>query len=133
MRHPRTERWEAKLKKVFDQIDHRLEAEYGDRFSLHPARAKKGTTGNAETDGLFNVGAAFSAGYGSQHGRGYVVEVRMATLRQVPHALRERIAERVADWLREELPAAFPGRKLEVKRDGRVYKITGDLSLDKSA
>jgi hypothetical protein len=129
MRHPRRARWERKLKEVFDRIDGALEAEYRDRYDLHPARPPHGTTASRAHDGLFNIGAAFTAGYGSEHGRGYVVEVRMATLDRVPAAVRERIEEEVARRLETALAEAFPGRVLHVDRDGSVYKIHGDLSL----
>ena len=79
----------------------------------------------------FNVGASFSAGFGSEYGPGYVVEVRMVTLTRVPYYLRARIEEEVVDLLKEELPKHFPGRDLKVARDGQVYKIFGDLSLGK--
>ncbi len=117
------------LKAVFDRIDAHLEQRYGQRYPLHPARPTHGATANREHDGLFDIGAAFSVGLGSAHGRGYVVEVRLATLANVPAAVRHQIEREVADWLREELPAAFPGRRLRVERDGPVYKIVGDLGL----
>jgi len=129
MRHPRIEAFEKKLKKVFDQIDHELEDRYGDSYPLHPARPSRHRTGNPEHDGLFNVGAAFSAGFGTRHGSGYVVEIRMATLADVPATTKREIAELVAQRLRKLLPAAFPNRHLKVTRDGSVFKIHGDLSI----
>lgn len=128
-RHPRAVAWEEKLKEVFDDIDHELEDAYGDRYNLHPSRPTRGETGNPESDGLFNVGASFSAGYGSEHGRGYVISVRMVTLDRVPPGFQEEIEDRVVAMLRDRLPAHFPGRDLRVERDGHVFKITGDLSL----
>lgn len=129
MRHYRIEKWESKLKRVFDVIDDRLEEEYGGKYPLHPARPGRGTTSSKAHDGLFNVGASFSAGYGSKYGPGYVVEVRMVTLDRVPHYIRERIEEEVAEQLRDELHKQFPEQELKVERDGHVYKIYGDLSL----
>jgi hypothetical protein len=129
-RHPRVLAWEAKLKSVFDLIDAEMEREYGDRYPLHPARAEHGATANAEDDGLFDLGAAFSAGFGSRHGRGYVVQVRLATLKRVPPDAMETIERRVAERLREELPRAFPGRELRIERDEHAFKIVGDLGLD---
>ena len=55
------EEWERKLKRVFDDIDDYLEEKYGHLYTLHPARAERGETSNKEQDGLFNVGATFSA------------------------------------------------------------------------
>jgi hypothetical protein len=129
MRHPKALAWEEKLKDVFDRIDHHLEEKYGHTYPLHPARAKRGLTSNPEQDGLFNIGAAFSAGYGSKHGPGYVVEVRMSTLSSVPSAILEQMEEEVVKLLRKKLPDAFPNAQLWVERDGPVYKIFGDLGL----
>ena len=129
VRHPRVEQWESRLRQVFNRIDDYLEDRYGDRYPLHPARAPRGTTGSRTQDGLFNVGASFSAGFGSERGPGYVVEVRMVTLTRVPAPVRERIEEEVAELLRRELPKAFPERHIRVDRDGTVYKIYGDLRL----
>ena len=78
---------------------------------------------------MFNVGASFSAGFGSRLGPGYVVEVRLATLERVPPPIREKIEEEVVDLLRHELPKAFPERHMRVDRDGPVFKIYGDLRL----
>ncbi|MBU1693017.1 MAG: hypothetical protein KKC51_03535 [Verrucomicrobia bacterium] len=129
MKHPKAIGWEDKLKSVFDRIDDRLEERYEGRYPLHPNRPPRGTTANREMDGLFNVGAAFTAGYGSELGRGYVVEIRMATPARIPPAVREKIEEEVAGMLDEELAREFPGQALKVSRDGPVYKIHGNLSL----
>jgi hypothetical protein len=129
MRHPSVLRFEAKLKEAFDQIDHELEATYGHRYPRQAVRPESGVTGNPEMDGLFNVGAAYSVGYGSQLGEGYLVDVRMATWATVPAAEQEEIEARVVERLRDLLPIAFPGRHLAVDRDGHVFKIYGDLSL----
>ena len=129
MRHAKAVAWEEQLKQVFDSIDHQLEEEYGARYSLHPSRKQRGSTSNPEADGLFNIGAVFTPGFGSQHGPGYVVEVQMATLSRVADEVREEIEERVVALLREGLKTAFPGRTLDVSRDGGVYKIHGDLKL----
>ena len=127
MRHHAVVDWEKKLKQVFDVIDDELEHLYGDRYPLHPARPKKGSTSNREHDGLFRIGAAFSAGFGSKHGRGYIVEVRMVTAKAVCDAFRVKVEKLVVKRLREALPKAFPGRDLRVSLDGHVYKIHGDL------
>lgn len=131
MRHPRRAKWERRLKEIFDRIDVDLEEQYRDQYDLHPSRPPHGSTASRSHDGLFNIGAAFTAGYGSEHGRGYVVEVRMATLDRVPAKVRKQIEAEVAERLDAALPRAFPGRTLYVDRDGAVYKIHGDLSLGK--
>ena len=129
MRHPRALLFEHRLKAVFDQVDHELEAHYGNRYTLHPARQPRHETGNPEMDGLINVGASFSPGFGSRYGEGYTVELRLVTLDPVDPSLLQEIEEHVIRRLRELLPAAFPERTLQVDRDGHVIKLYGDLSL----
>jgi len=129
VRHPMVEQWETRLRRVFDRIDEHLEREYGRKLPLHPARAPHGSTSSRAHDGLFNVGASYTAGFGSSRGPGYVVEVRMVTLSRVPQYLRDRIEQQVVALLREELPREFPDRELAVERDGAVFKIFGDLRL----
>jgi len=128
-RDPKLIEWEKKLKRVFDRIDDHLEDSYGKTYPLRPSRPERGVTSNKEQDGLFNIGAAFSAGYGSEHGRGYIVEARMLTLSHVPRHIQNQLEEEVARLLRNELPREFPDRVLDVVRDGPVFKIIGDLSL----
>jgi len=128
-RDPNVLAWEARLKEVFDRIDHELEMRFGDRYPLHPARPKDGETLNPSASGLFDIGAAFSAGYGSHHGRGYIVEARISTLVHVPDDIREKLNVAVAKRLGELLPETFPGQDLRVERDGPVFKIVGDLTL----
>ena len=129
VRHHKAVAWEKHLRMVFDKIDDALESKYGHLYPLHPARARRGTAANKAYDGLFNVGAAFSAGFGSEHGKGYIVRVQMVTLSSVPTDIREVIEEEVATMLRTGLAEAFPKRQLTVSRDGPVYKIHGDLGL----
>jgi len=129
MEHRKRLLWESTLKKIFIKIDEYLEEKYGQSYPLHPARARRGLTANNAYDGLFNVGASFSAGMGSQHGPGYVIEVRMVTLNHIPAEVRVEIEDVVVDYLKRELPVEFPERELQVARDGDIYKIYGDLSL----
>ena len=68
MRHPRLVEFETRLKQLFDAIDDLLEEKYGRTYHLHPSRPARGLTGNKAHDGLFNVGATFTPGYGSHHG-----------------------------------------------------------------
>jgi len=117
------------MKSMFDEIDDWLEDRYGGRFRLHPNRPGRGSTSNRETDGLFNIGAAFSLGYGSKLGRGYVVQIEMSTLEHIPWETRSRIESDVENLVREKLPEFFPGRNLTLKRDGNLLKIIGDFNL----
>jgi hypothetical protein len=123
------ESFEDSLHSVLSEIDGALEERWGARWPLHPARPPRGTAANPQYDGLFRVTAAFSAGFGSRLGPGYLFRVEMSTLADVPAAEREAIEAEAAALLREGLARAFPGRDLRVDRDGPVLKIHGDLSL----
>ncbi len=130
MRHRKAKEWELKLKNVFDEIDHELEVAYRGRFERHPARAAHGSTSSPEMDGLFNVGASYSAGFGSKLGPGYVVDIRLSTLQRIPGELKDELRDRVQQLLEEKLPVAFPDKNLCVDREHRHLRIHGDLSLD---
>lgn len=131
MGRTRVERWEARLKTVFDEIDAELEAmpHIHGTFRRHPNRPPARTTANPEDDGLFDIGAAFTVGIGSTHGPGYVLSARIATLDPVTPDQQQRLDEYVVRRLREKLPTAFPHSTLTVSRDGHIFKIHGDLSL----
>jgi hypothetical protein len=130
MRSNKARKWEKTLKGVFDEMDHELETEYKGLWPRHPSRPTNGATSNPEQDGLFNVGAAFSAGFGSQHGPGYTVEIRLSTLKNVSAAIRAKIKGQVFQTLEKKLPVAFPGKTLQVSEENGVIRIHGDLSLD---
>ncbi len=130
MKNPLLEKWEDKLQKIFDRIDHKLEEKYGDLFPLRPNRPAKGRGVTPDADGLFDLGGSFSAGLGSSKGPGYVYRVKLATLHRVPENLLESIEDEVVELLKMELPGEFPGKRLEVARDGAVYKVFGDLDLE---
>ncbi|MFP4508681.1 MAG: hypothetical protein ACLFNQ_00980 [Spirochaetaceae bacterium] len=129
IKHPQTKDFQDRLKRIFDEVDDYLEDRYGEMYDLHPARPSRGETDNKEHSGLFNVGASFTAGYGSEHGRGYVLSIEIATLEDVPDDIEDQIDEEAVEKIRELLPREFPDRELSVTRDGRVFKIHGDLSL----
>jgi hypothetical protein len=129
MRHPLLVKLEDRLKSVFDRIDDYLEDRYGDLYPLHPNRPRRGETTNKESDGLFNVGASFSPGYGSTYGRGYVVDIDMVTLERVPPEVKKKMYEEVVRELERILPKAFPERELKVSRDGNIFKIHGEFLL----
>jgi hypothetical protein len=130
MRNRKAKEWEQRLKNLFDEIDVALERQYGDRFTLHPSRSMHGSTSSREMDGLFNVGAAFSAGFGSKHGPGYVVDIRLATLERIPGELKVELRDVVQRMLIEKLPSAFPGKELHVDQERHHLRIHGDLSLN---
>ena len=68
MRHPKINSWDRTLRALFDEVDDYVEEKYGHRYTLHPNRAPRGRTSSKSQDGLFNVGADFSSGYGSALG-----------------------------------------------------------------
>lgn len=129
MRHHNLDNFEDTLRKLFDEVDDYLEETYGGEYPLHPSRPKRGRTSSKSQDGLFNVGASFSAGYHSDYGRGYVIDVDMVTLSNVSAEREEEILEDAVNKVRELLDVYFPDRELEVRRDRRLFKIVGDLSL----
>jgi len=121
--------FDDRMKNLFDEVDGYIEDLYGDKYPLHPARPARGETANPEADGLFNIGANFTPGYGSELGRGYLVDVSMATLEKVDEDVRREIYEAAADKIRELLPIHFPERELRVRRDRNHFKIQGNFSL----
>ena len=131
MWHPKMAEFDDRLKRLFDEVDHYIEDRYGDRYALHPVRPARGETANPEMDGLFNIGANFTPGFGSELGRGYLIDVAMSTLEKVADDVRREIYEAAAEKVRELLPLHFPERELTVQRDKNHFKIQGDFSLGK--
>ncbi len=129
MNHPKTNEWDARMSELFDRVDRSLEERYQGRWKLRRNRPTRGTTANPEMDGLFNVGVFFTPGFGSRLGRGYLVEIILATEENVPPDERKAIEDQVRDMVAGFLPDAFPGRDLRVERDGTMLKIHGDLGL----
>lgn len=127
--HAKLRDFEGRLAALFAEADRRLEDRWGDAFPRHPNRPPRGTSEDPGLDGLFDTAADFTAGIGSERGRGYLVSIRVATLRRVPPERRDAFVEEAVGTLRELLPRYFPERALEVVRDGESYKIVGDFSL----
>ena len=121
--------WEDAPQRVLSSVDRELESRHGGKWPLHPARPAAGEAANPQYDGLFRVTAAFSAGFGSRLGPGYVLRAEVATLAPVPQSDRAAIEEEAVALVREGLAREFPGKDLSVDRDGDVWKIHGDLSL----
>ncbi|MDR2111018.1 MAG: hypothetical protein LBP32_06895 [Spirochaetaceae bacterium] len=127
--HPKLAAFTRTLEALFREVDDLLEDEWGGSFPLHPNRPVRGTTGNPEMDGLFEIAPDFTAGIGSEKGRGYIVSLRAATLETVSPEQFEFLMGEAAALISVRLPVYFPGRKLEVVRDGKRFKIVGDFSL----
>ena len=129
MWHPKMTEFDDQLKALFDEVDSYIEDLYGGRYPLHPMRPARGETANPEADGLFNVGADFTPGFTSELGRGYLINVSIATLEKVDENVRREIYEAVIEKVKELLLTYFPERELTVRRDGNYFKIQGDFSL----
>jgi hypothetical protein len=127
--HPKLAAFTKTLEALFLEVDEFLEDEWGESFSLHPNRPRRGETANPEMDGLYNIGPDFTPGLGSEKGRGYVISLKAATLDKVTPEQAEYLMEEAARLIRKKLPEYFPDRKLQVVRDGKRFKIIGDFSL----
>jgi hypothetical protein len=121
--------FDKRMKKLFDEVDEFIEDRYGGMYALHPNRPERGETANPEADGLFNIGANFTPGYRSELGRGYLINVSMATLEKVDDDVRRTIYKAAAEKIKELLPLHFPERELAVRHDGNHFKIQGDFAL----
>lgn len=126
---PQQQSLEKHMRSLCDELDRYLEDTFGDRFPLHPNRLPRGRAARVAYDGLFSTGTQFTLGYGSESGRGYLVDIDIVTLAKVKEEDRDEIERAAIKFLRENLSKYFPDRKLEVVRDGNVYKIIGDFSL----
>jgi len=129
MWHPKMIEFDNRMKKLFDEVDAYIEDLYGEDYPLHPVRLSRGQTANPEADGLFNIGANFTPGFGSEFGRGYLIDVSIATLNKVDENFRQRVYETAAKKVEELLPVYFPERQLSVRQDKNQYKIIGDFNL----
>jgi hypothetical protein len=129
--HPKLAAWDRTMKTMFDQIDKILEDRHGHKWKLRRNRPERGETANPQADGLFDVGVFFTPGYGSEYGRGYSLKITLATEEKVASGERESIEQEVLDLVEKFLPEYFPNRELDIVKDGKMYKLIGDLSLGK--
>lgn len=127
--HPKQEELENNLSRLCQELDDYLEDEYGSRYRIHPNRLKRGSGSNPRFDGLFSTAMAFTLGYGSNTGRGYVVEVDIRTLDKVSPEERQEIDDAAFSYIQNNLKAVFPNRDLSIVKDGNLMKIVGDFSL----
>lgn len=130
MRNEQLEAFESTLTQLLHEIDHALEARYGNAVTRHPARPAQGVTASPQYDGLFAIVPNFSAGIGSKYGPGYALNLRIATLCTVDPDLQKACETFMVETLRKRLPECFPGRTLKVEQDVHGWKLFGDLSLN---
>jgi len=129
MKHPQLRKFEVTLQRMLAQLDDRLENRYGHQYPLHPARPRRGSTSSTAHDGLFSTTASYTLGIGSQKGKGYIIDLHLATLSNVPAEVQQEILEFGLAQIRSLLPEYFPKRDLRADPDGKLIKIHGDLSL----
>ena len=127
--HPKQEELENELANLCRNLDNHLEDKYGQKYRIHPNRLKRGAGSNPRFDGLFCTSIAFTLGYGSKSGRGYIVEVDIRTLDRVTEEDRKKILEDAFDYIKDNLKIYLPERELDIVKDGEVMKIVGDFSL----
>lgn len=131
--HPKQIQLEQKLRDMADDLDHYLEERFEGLYPLHPNRLPRGKAASVAYDGLFSTGTQFTPGYGSEHGRGYVLSVEIRTLCPVDEKDRKAVEEASREYIEQIIPRYLPGRTVELKRDGSVYKLVGDFSLGSSS
>lgn len=127
--HPKQEEFENRLSQLCQNLDNYLEDEYGAKYRIHPNRLKRGSGSNPRFDGLFSTALAFTLGYGSKLGRGYVLEVDIRTLDRVSPDEKKEIDDAAFQYVQSHLCEMFPDRDLSIQKDGNVMKIVGDFSL----
>jgi len=127
--HPKQIALEGIMRKMCDELDDLLEESFGSAYPRHPNRLARGKAASVAYDGLFSTGTQFTLGYGSDHGRGYIVSVEIRTLSKVKREDERAVEEATVTIINELLPKHFPDRVITLKKDGKVYKLVGDFSL----
>jgi hypothetical protein len=127
--HPKQEILEEKMAQLCQALDNHLEDIYGDHYRLHPNRLRRGKGSNPSFDGLFSTSLAFTLGYGSQYGRGYVVNVEIRTLDKVSQYDSTKIQAEAFSFISQNLKKFIPDQDLKIVQDGNLMKVVGDFSL----
>lgn len=66
LRHRAVEEFELRLHELFGRIDRELETQFGGEIPRDPRRPPVGSTADHTAEGVFRLGASFSAGYGPE-------------------------------------------------------------------
>ena len=127
--HPKQEILEEKMAQMCQALDNHLEDIYGDHYRLHPNRLRRGKGSNPSFDGLFSTSLAFTLGYGSEYGRGYVVNVEIRTLDKVSQYDSMKIQAEAFSFISRNLKKFIPDQDLKIVQDGNLMKVIGDFSL----
>lgn len=131
--HPKQIALEAVMRAMCDELDDRLEESFGTHYPRHPNRPARGKAASVAYDGLFSTGTQFTLGYGSDHGRGYIVSVEIRTLSKVKKEDELAVEEATVSIINDLIPQYFPDREITLQKDGNVYKLVGDFSLGSSS
>lgn len=131
--HPKQAELERRMRLLCDDLDHYLEDTFGEYYPLHPNRPKRGQAASVAYDGLFSTGTQFTLGYGSTHGRGYLIIVEIRTLAKVDPDHKTEIEEAAMQHLKSIIKVYFPERDIRLEKDGTLYKLVGDFSLGSSS
>lgn len=129
LRHPAAEAFEARLREAFRAVDRAMEERHAGRFPPRTGRPRHGTIDDFESSGLFEIGGAYSAGFGSEHGPGYVIQFNVSTAVRLSEPERQALEAEAIALLGPALARQFPGRNLRLSPEGAAWKIHGDLSL----
>ena len=113
---------------MIQALDNALEDNFGTEYKLHPNRPKRGVGANPSYDGLFATTVAFTLGYGSTYGRGYIVNVDFRTLECISSEKKKEILDFTFCFLCDKISFFVPNRQLSVVHDGKLIKIVGDFS-----
>lgn len=127
--HYKQQQLEDQLRALCDDLDEYLEDTYGAEYRLRPNRQSRGTASSGQYDGLFATSPAFTLGYGSTYGKGYVVQITICTFDWIEPKRRKEVLDDAFEYVKSILPHYFPDRELEIVHDGNVMKIIGDFSL----
>ena len=127
--HPKQEELEKQLSLLCQALDNHLEDKYGEHYTIHPNRLKRGKAANPTFDGLFSTSLAFTLGYGSKYGRGYVMNVEIRTLDKVSQYDKADIEADAFKYVSENLKTYIPDHDLDIVQDGNVMKVIGDFNL----
>ena len=131
--HPKQVVLESTMRAMCNELDDLLEETFGTAYPRHPNRPARGKAASVAYDGLFSTGTQFTLGYGSDHGRGYIVSVEMRTLSKVREEDEKAVEEATVAIINDLLPQYFPEREITLEKDGKVYKLVGDFSLGSSS
>lgn len=127
--HPKQEELERQMTELCKALDNHLEDLYGEHYTIHPNRLKRGMGSNPSFDGLFATTCSFTLGYGTKSGRGYIVNVDIRTLDKVSQYEKADIFADAFSFIAENLKTYVPGRELQIIQENNLMKIVGDFSL----